>query len=38
MRINILFIIEDSFFLKKAPAVRQEVELREKNKKIFKKL
>ena len=38
MRMNIVFIIEDSSLLEKALAAKQEIELREKNKKTLKKL
>ena len=35
---NTAFVIKDNFLLGEAPAARQEVELREKNKKIFREL
>ncbi len=35
---NIIFIIKGSSLLGEAPAAKQEVELREKNKKIFREL
>ncbi len=38
MRMNIVFIMKDSSLLEEAPAVKQKVELREKDEKILKKL
>ncbi len=38
MRMNIVSIMEDNFFLGKTPAARQEVELREKDEKILREL
>jgi len=38
MRMNIAPILENNFLLKEAPAARQEIELREKDKKTLKKL
>jgi len=38
MRMNTASIMEGSFFLGEAPAARQEIKLREKDEKIFKKL
>ena len=38
MRMNIASIIEDNSLLEEAPAARQEVELREKDKKTLKEL
>ncbi len=38
MRMNIVSTIKDSSLLGEAPAIRQEVKLREKNKKTLKKL
>jgi len=35
---NIVFIIKDNFLLEEAPAARQEIKLREKDKKIFREL
>ncbi len=38
MRMNIVSVIKDSFLLGEAPAARQKVELREKDKKTFREL
>ncbi len=38
MRMNIVSIMESNFFLEEIPATRQEIELREKNKKILREL
>ncbi len=38
MRINTASIIEDSSLLGETPAARQEIELREKNKKTLREL
>ncbi len=38
MRINIVFIIKNNSLLKKIPAVKQKIKLREKDKKTLKKL
>ena len=38
MRMNIVFVIEGSSLLGEVPATRQEIELREKDEKIFREL
>src|SRR6266498_5549625 len=38
MRMNIAFVMEGSFLAGETPAARQEVELREKDEKIFREL